>query len=336
MATKDRQQHNSSFLRSTLVSLLAVYGVLLLMYWLLWLIVGDDINLLALLHNLAPYYFLPVIVGLPLALILHARRTFFLYGLLALIGFLWFGVLLLPKPNPVVQGQTVELITFNVYPENERLPDAIDWLLSRDADVIALQEIGGDISRLKQAYPHHVAQPYDHGHAIFSRYPVLDNNEFLLEETAHQRVRLDVNGQPVVLYNVHLYMPFREQSDRPLWLRYDPQRRNRQIRDLLQYASNENDPLIIAGDFNMSEFSPAYRTLNDRFTDSYRAITWGIGATWPGGNGEELQGNWPRLVRLDYVWLSDALQPVRALVGQPLGSDHLPVIVEIDVPASSD
>ena len=82
----------------------------------------------------------------------------------------------------------------------------------------------------------------------------------------------------------------------------------------------------------MSEFSPIYQALDERFTDTYRAAAWGLGATWPGGNSEELAGNWPRLVRLDYVWLSDTLQPLRALVGLPLGSDHLPVIVEIDLP----
>ena len=222
-----RRTTSSSPLKNLLTGLLALYGGLLLIYWLLWLLVGDDINLLALLHNLAPYYFLPVLIALPLTLILRVKRTFFLYGLLGLIGFLWFAVPLLPKPAPVPHDDSFKLITFNVFPQNDRLPEAIDWLLAQDADVIAMQEIGGDISRLQQAYAHHVAQPYDEGHAIFSRYPIIESSEFMLEDTAHQRVRLDVDGQPLVLYNVHLYMPFREQGERPFWLRYDPQRRNR-------------------------------------------------------------------------------------------------------------
>ncbi len=338
MAVKDNPQRTSP-LRQLLVSLLALYGSLLALYWLLWLLVGDAVNLLALLHNLAPYYFAPVVVGLPLTLLLRARRTFFLYALLGLISFLWFGVLLLPKSAPVAQSDnTLSLITFNAYPHNEQLPQAIDWLLAQNADIITMQEIGGDVSRLEAAYAHHIAQTYENGHAIFSRYPITENSEVMLEDSPHQRVRLDVNGQPLVLYNIHLYMPFREQTEeaqnqRPLWLRYDPQRRNRQIRELLQYTASESAPLIIAGDFNMSEFSPIYQTLNERFTDSYRATTRGIGATWPGGNSEELIGNWPRLVRLDYVWLSNTLQPLRAIAGQPLGSDHLPLKVEIALPS---
>lgn len=329
MATKDARATTSSPLRYLFIGVLALYGIALALYWLLWLTVGDAVNTLALLHNLAPYYFLPVIVGLPLALLLRAKRTFFLYLLLGIAGFLWFGVVLLPSEAPAASDDPLRVVTFNVYPYNEQLDTAQDWLLRQDADILALQEIGAPLPQIEAAYPYQSAQPMVNGHAIFSRYPILNASDVTLGDTPHQRVVLDIEGSEVVLYNVHLYMPFRE-NDRPLWLRYDETRRNQQIRELRQYAANETAPLIIAGDFNMSEYSPIYDTLAADLTDAYRTLQWGIGATWPGGESEELPGALPRLVRLDYVWHNDFFETTNALVGLPLGSDHLPLLVDLE------
>ena len=142
-----------------------------------------------------------------------------------------------------------------------------------------------------------------------------------------------MNGIALMLYNLHLQMPLNEDESQPLLLRYHETVRNQQIVELLSYITLEDLPVIAAGDFNMSEYSPVYNTLRAQLTDVYRSTSWGIGATWPAGESEELGDFLPRLFRLDYVWITPQIQAKNAAVATAPGSDHLPLLVELIVPA---
>jgi endonuclease/exonuclease/phosphatase (EEP) superfamily protein YafD len=231
---------------------------------------------------------------------------------------------------PAPEGTALRLLTFNIFPENRDLPAAETWLLEQDADVVAVQELNGELPALVDAYPHHATQ--ERGFLLVSRFPIVENEIITLGEHIQQRVVLDVNSEEVTLYNLHLIMPLDEDESKPLLLRYDESRRNAQIRELLGYLENESGRLLVVGDFNMSEWSPIYSSLRAALNDAYRASTAGIGATWPGGASEELDNFLPPLVRLDYVFYRGEVQPTTAIVGNSLGSDHLPLIVDLRLP----
>lgn len=323
---------SSSRLARGLTWVLALYALLVLLYLLLRFAFTIDWQWLALLHNTAPYLLAPVVVGLVLALLLRARRLSAAYMLLTLVVALWIGLPLLPPLTGAdAAGTPLTLVTFNVSPENDALPAALDWLRAQNADVVLLQEMGAaDVTALAQQYEYAVQ---NEAGALFSRYRIVEESVFLLGERSQQRLLLDVAGQSVVLYNVHLAMPLNDNEGEPLLLRYDETRRNQQIVELLAMAQEETLPLLIGGDFNMSEYSPVYASLAAHLTDSYRAASWGIGATWPAGASEELTSFLPRLFRLDYVWHSDEWRALDAIVGPALGSDHLPLKVSLDLRA---
>jgi endonuclease/exonuclease/phosphatase (EEP) superfamily protein YafD len=314
-----------------LLFLLGLYALLLIAFLVGRLLFGSDWLLIGLGSVLAPYLFLGALIALLLTGLLRARNLALIYLLLLLIGGLWIVPRLLPPFGlPEAVGTTIKLVTFNMYPDNQREAEAIEWLLAQDADLLLIQEHDGDLPPLDDTYPHAQVIREDSGSAIYSRYPITDYEEVTFGEFTHQRAVIEIDGSPFVLYNVHLAMPLTQNESIPLPLRYDSTQRDLQIRELLARAPEETLPVLITGDFNMSEFSPVYDTIRAEFTDVYRASSWGIGATWPGGASEEWTTPLPRLIRLDYVWYSTNFRALSAYVGPAMGSDHLPLIVTLD------
>lgn len=323
-------------LRRWLVSLLIWYIILMIVYLgarFLWV---SDWTPFLLLHNLAPYLFLPALVGWVIAWLLRSLRLVGVYSLLVLVGALWIGGTIAPpigKTTPT--GTAIDVLTFNIYPDNPRLDEAVQWIIAHDPDIVAVQEIPQDddirLAPFYAHYPYAASQGIRETQAVFSRYPILSVEALQLGPSVHQRLLLDIAGQEVALYNVHLHVPYTE-GDTWLPLRYDETIRNQQIAALVAHIKTENLPLLIMGDFNMTEWSPIYRDLRAVMHDAYREATWGIGATWPGDPADDLQEMYPRVLRLDYVWYSDHFAVRDAVVGAYLGSDHLPLMVEIAQP----
>ncbi|MCU0878609.1 MAG: endonuclease/exonuclease/phosphatase family protein, partial [Pirellulaceae bacterium] len=82
------------------------------------------------------------------------------------------------------------------------------------------------------------------------------------------------------------------------------------------------EPLVLAGDLNLTEHSPYFRDLlrASGLADTRQGI--GIQASWS-----------PRVpllsLPLDHVLVSRELAVVSRRLGPPLGSDHRPVVVQL-------
>jgi endonuclease/exonuclease/phosphatase (EEP) superfamily protein YafD len=319
-------------LRRWLTSFLFWYVLAMVVYLVLRWWIQPEWALLQLGYNLAFYLFLPVVAGVIMAMLLRALRLAGIYWLLTVIGLVWLGPRLMPAlTTPQSAGIPLKIVTFNVFPENRRLNEVTDWVLAQNAHIVVLQEIGMELPALEERYPYHISQGFVNGHALFSRYPIRLSETIELADTPHQRILLNLDGQTIVLYNIHLYMPLNDDESRSLVLRYDESRRNQQIRELLTFIAQENRPVVVVGDFNLGEFSPIYAQLDAELNDAYRVASWGLGQTWPGGASEELGDTLPPLFRLDYVWYSETIQALEAWVGPRLGSDHLPLIVTLGI-----
>lgn len=328
---EQQERKNRSFIGLLLVFALLVYAAGVVAYFAARIVINDPQPWLALLHNGAPYYLAGAVVGLVLTVILRAPRLTAAYLLILVVGLVWLGVRLAsPLTLPEPAGTPLTVVTFNTYPSNARYDEAVTWLLRQNADLLILQEVNADMSALDNAYEFVAEQQTETRQLVYSRYPILENEQIALADAAPQRVVLDVGGTAVAVYNLHLAMPFAP-GDGPLLSRYDESLRNAQIIQVLSALSTESLPHIVAGDFNTSEWSLIYDTIDAQLNDAYRAVSWGIGATWPGGASEGLGAGLPRLFRLDYIWYSDAFQAVSSIVGPSLGSDHLPVKATLDL-----
>mgnify|MGYP006269491975 CR=1 FL=1 len=324
-------------LQITASLLLNLYWLFLIVYCIARFVVRWEARWLNLLYNGMPYLFLVALIAFVIMILVGAGRLALRYLLLLIIAGIIWGLRILPVLDPTPpppDAIALDVVTFNVYPQNQELDAVQEWLMAQSADIVLLQEVGAPLSRLIEVYPHRdvLQTPNENRHYVLSRYPILEAEDIDVEDSVQQRVVLDVDGQAVTVYNVHLWMPLDDNADRFLLLRYDETRRNRQISTVIARANSETNPTIIGGDFNMSEFSPIYDTIARNFGDVYRHTRWQLGFSWPAGASEEL-GNWlPPLVRLDYVWHSAPFVPIDASLGVPLGSDHLPLHTTLALP----
>lgn len=322
----------------TALALVYGYGVGLALYIVLRALFGDGTWWLGLINTFAVYTFVPMLICLPLAILLRRKRALLLYGSLVIIGLVWFGPRFMPRVGAVPEGIPLRVVQFNVYPYNTEIDAVESWLRETDADIIFMQEMDVTFAaelteRLSDAYPYVVDHLEDR--RILTRYPLVEVGFITLVDGDRYMTRavIDVDGRAVALYNIHLLMPFGTVRQIP-WgqfsgavafaLQYDDSARNQEIRRLLGILDDELLPYIVSGDFNTSDFSATYHWLASHMGDSFREAGIGFGASWPAGGSEELPDIFPPLIRLDYIWHSDAFQAVAAAPGIRLGSDHLP------------
>ena len=197
------------------------------------------------------------------------------------------------------------------------------YLESAPADVIVLSEFGPDkrpmLARLKEAYPFQVecADRWSCAMALLSRRRLTASGVGRLaaerqagaSEPPAQFVWAKVEGS-LTLIGTHVVRPSR-----------DPWLHQRQMSALSRFLRNIDGPLVLAGDLNASPWSNAFRRL--------RAATGLLPAsvltpTWPA---------WPLplpQVALDHILVSSDLTVAAAGTGPAIGSDHLPLWVQID------
>lgn len=327
---------------------LSAQATALTLYLLLRLTLGDNVQVLALLHTFAFWLFLPVSVTFPLALFTRRRRVSYVQGFLALIAFFWLvdPYFVKAPPHTSSNAPTLEVLTFNTWATNTPLAPKIDYLLRSDADVIILQELlasvdDPNLDRLRETYPHWAMGA--NGLALFSQHPLREVEFVVLERRPGrfaQRAVLDWDGRALSVYGIHLSLPMRQgqvpltpradyQRERfpviELLTRYDERRRNQQIDALLNHIADDPNPVIVAGDFNTSATSPVYRRLQAHLTDAFLTSGYGFGFSWPTSDALGWPALMPPLLRIDYIWHSDELMSVRASVDGYQGSDHFPL-----------
>jgi vancomycin resistance protein VanJ len=309
------------------------YGLSVTVFLLLRWLIGESWSLIALFNSIAHLLFLPAIVLLPLALLLRRRVTTLLV-LPALLAFLLgYGAAFMPRSASASDTESLDVLTYNMKSITSNFDPLVAIIREANADVVALQELSQPMSEhlaevLAEEYPYQAMHTFPNdpvpGQGVLSRYPIVDD-EYWRVHLAMQRVTLSVNG-PLVFYNVHPIMPLSRNG-------FD--RRAEEITDLLERARKETSPVLLAGDFNMSDQSADYWRLTARYQDSYREAGWGFGFTFPAemsmfrGN-PYLPQNLPPLVRLDYVFHDASYEAVEARVWPTSGgSDHLPVFVSL-------
>ena len=237
---------------------------------------------------------------------------------------------------------TITILTYNVSDDNEEVDDLIPWLNQQTADVMALQEVslGWDermADALAATYPYHSAYMDTvnwRATITFSRTPFLQTASLDALESVY--TQLCLGGRTIDFYNVSLDTPFSEGnrditgiSFLDLSLRYNEDHQIEQVEQLLAALDESAAPVILAGDFNLTDQSLSYRLLAARFADSFDEAGSGSGLTWPAAAKYDLPSFIPPLLRIDYVWHSDQFETQSASVANGVGSDHLPVLVQL-------
>ncbi len=334
-------------LRRALIGAGTTYATALATYAILRRSLCSVPSALELIDDFTPWWYLPAPVILVAGVATRSRRLL-ASGIAAAAAFCAVcGPLVLRRSRPRADAGRIGLtvMTFNILAWDRDHASTAETILSAAPDVVGLQELhvdaAGDLVQLLGSeYPYRALHPGKDtsGSGIFSRYPLRDSMALRLSERGHwlHRAVIETPGGPVTLFSVRMPVPrVPRPPDRPVLLglfsEFQPARRRSQVRALLALIRRAERPVIVLGDFNMTEYSADYRLLRAELRDAYRAVGRGFGHTFPraGARPRALPAPWP-VLRLDYVWHSPELVPVAAHVGRASASDHLPVVVRFN------
>lgn len=339
MAEQNQQSKRNVFARFILV-ITNLYVLVFVIYLILRVILPPDTWWMGFFNNFAPFYFLPLLIFLPMMMFMRATASAVRIFLLLLIGAFWFGGLFIP-PTRVIASESdisIKLTTFNIHADDRPFENILLWIEEQDADIIALQEVRSDLPLPDNAVELDMGESR-WGSALITDYEVVEAEYIALTTNQARNIRavLNIGNREIVVYAVHLTLPNRAEPRVQLpgsmglmfslLTRYDETTRNQQIDDLLAMLEEETLPYIVLGDFNTSEFSAKYADLANSMHDSYREANIGFGMTF--------RATVP-IVRIDYIWHDDNFKTVSAQVGSDGSSDHLPVHATLSTTSLAD
>ena len=236
--------------------------------------------------------------------------------------------------DPGLPSHRLSLITHNVYRSNSRPEDVAAWLATRPAEVIALEELpdgmAGRLQALSHVYRHQfIIEPGSRLNSEF--YAGRESLAILSIHPIIARAVVRPSGQGKISLLAQISVPGAEDP----WIVVvhppnpaGPARlpaRDSYLFDLAGLIAELDGPVIVAGDFNVAPYAPAFpRFLSASRTSTSRDFP----ATWPSVLG-------PLGIPIDHVLVREAriigLQALPAM-----GSDHRALKAEILLPALSE
>ena len=152
---------------------------------------------------------------------------------------------------------------------------------------------------------------------IFSRWPLLEKQPVALapQGVNGSHVVLDWRGTRVGLLGVHLHWPLGSANSRL---------RNEELDGIAAFAGSRKEPLLVAGDFNVTPWSTHFRGAVARSGLGDCAQGSGFAPTWP---AQFL----PLGIRIDHCLASREWSRIDVRTGPSLGSDHRPLIADLNL-----
>lgn len=264
------------------------------------------------------------------------------------------------NPSGWMPESAIKIITFNChglllwedgkrqYLPADRLTELVD---KGQVDILCLQEFPMArpvVKNYREAIAKKTGMVHFYqeggGLAIFSRYPIVrkESNYFPNRANGYQIVDLEVDGQTVRVFNVHLQsnavtmlagrvIENGNIQDKRTWLavkgmvgryRHAAHLRSQQADEISAKVQKSPHPVILCGDFNDVPTSHAYHELSRGMKDSFKIRGFGPGTTYSGGL--------PAL-RIDYVLASRDLRIVSHRTGHNDFSDHRQVSASLQL-----
>lgn len=321
------------------------YSGLILCYFILRVLFWDRFWIVALLSTFIPLILLPIFL-LPISSFFVIKKHWFTIissiVCICLLSWMhlkyWSPSQIIPTGSPAI----VKILSVNLSWNRTKPKTLINLVIQGKPDIICLQEttdrqINIALPKLKIFYPYQALAP---NAILISKYP------FILSENLHlaghkewqQRAIININQQEIVIYNVQTISPWMGQQKIFSFFKfpvYEYAKRSAEIQDLVQRIKKETSPVIVAGDFNLTDQTQDYYQLKTILQDSFQTSGFGFGFTWPDGWDLSLlikslkwKLNYP-LFRIDYIWYSKDWGSKSVQVLPSTGSEHLPIAAEL-------
>lgn len=240
---------------------------------------------------------------------------------------LLFSAQRLKTPASPQQTPAIRLASINVFFRNRQYQRVLDFIARERPDAVVLVEINREweeaLERVHKEYAHRYTARGKKGKGItlLSRWPLLAAGMLPGYSDAQSALSatLEIRGASLQLLGVHTTWPMGARRSRL---------RNQQLQFLGAYARAQPGSLVILGDLNISPFSPHFQAFLAAGNLKSAAQGHGWQPTWPTFMA-------PAGIQIDHALTSADIAVTRFRRGAAVGSDHLPIIVELVLHASA-
>lgn len=189
---------------------------------------------------------------------------------------------------------------------------------------------------VRALFPYQLLFPSDGslGMGLLSSYPILESGR-VKEDPPIIWARLDLGeGRTLSVVAAHpLPAQWHTLGSLPIPVDFDATTRDAQIRTLRETVDRllvAGRPLILAGDFNVTDREPAYADLSRGLLDAHLETGLGPGSTW---RPDEIKWLPLGIIRIDMAFGGNGVRPVSMAVDcTPHGSDHCFIRVSMALP----
>ena len=249
------------------------------------------------------------------------RWTAFIFVAAGVVNAFLVAPLYLDDPAPAAAGDSLRLVSFNVGAGRADTAELVEWMETSEADLVFLLEsseewLGGmEMNGSGYSVSNQIPEDRIYGISVLGTSPtVVEQLRLGSTRDPVMRVEATVSGETVAIYAVH---------PRPPDSAAKTAARDDLFDELADMVARETLPVIVIGDFNATPWSYIFRDFSSETGLVNSQKGFGLAATWPTSPLS--------LVPLDHMLHSESLTTVERDIGPDLGSDHLPLTVEVSV-----
>ncbi|AFY31658.1 endonuclease/exonuclease/phosphatase family protein [Calothrix sp. PCC 7507] len=287
-------------------------------------------------HFRIQYFVLSLIISIVFGILWrtrHLKSKLLLFMALLLLGMNAIEVIPwhLPHAQQVIANSTkqIRILSFNLNIKNKNDNEVINLVRNERPDLALFIEVDQSIveelkTGLKSSLPYSFRSPGG-GLAILSRLPIKDaKGDNFNGQGGHNLIAtLEVDKQLIKFIGTHPLVPV---------TRNNFHRRNQQLAALTNYIQNINQPLILAGDFNLTPWSPYYRRFVNKTKLHNTRLGFGILPSWPRPASHINLPTWllPTMnIPIDHCFVSQQFGVARTYIGANANSDHASLITDL-------
>ena len=227
-------------------------------------------------------------------------------------------------PSPIQTYHSLKLLLSNVNRSNNNHQALLSLIDKEQPDFIAVLEVDNSwietLTTLQARYQHKLTLPRDDnfGIAVYSKYPFeqIEARNYAISFIPSIFATIKIQQKPLSIIATHPMPPIGKTM-------YGA--RNYQLRELGHYLKTINHSKILMGDLNISMWSDTYHNLSEQGQLTNVRKGFGIHPTWPAQLSLKLA-----MIPIDHILVSDDIKVTKVKTGPNIGSDHLPLIVEVN------
>lgn len=233
---------------------------------------------------------------------------------------------IVPRETAPVPSQTQKfrIVFININSNNRQQVKILNLIAKTSPDILGIAEFtefwDEALSSVEERLPYQVKNIFleKYGIALYSRFPFVNEKTHYFGDTEppYLEVEFKFGQENVSLILVHLEPPVFKAGFIA---------RNNRLNSLIDARNQLGRNLIIMGDFNLTPWSAYFREFLQKMAlkDSRRGF--GLQTTWPAMNYRWMQ------IPIDHCFFRGKLAVIDRKVADPVGSDHLPVVIDLAV-----